>query len=178
MWWLLLRLVPVGTLLRLLAILVLATAAVAGFAAYDAAAQSSSCSSVMFGHSSSVDLCDVEVDDGVAVVHLESVDGGEDVVITDSSRTTTGEMERHRHTLDEGMNTYRVPLHNPDNAALTVDAEGRIYLWVAEDNLNWTPDEGHPLAMTLAGGAVILVMLIGLQLLLTRGSTKAKNPID
>ncbi|WP_137284186.1 hypothetical protein [Halorussus salinisoli] len=135
--------------------------------------------STLFYHGEGVRLHSIEAnDDGEAVVKMSSEDGGEQVVITDSSRQESGEMERYRYELNEGENTFRVPLHNPETPALTVDAAGRLYFWIGETaDINWAPDAGHALAMTLGGAVVVLVLLVGLHLLLTRGATKPKNPI-
>lgn len=214
MFWLIFKVLPLGLIVRVLAIAALVTAAVFGVMAYDASAQSTQaddCSdaltddeyaecientdsgdtadgpdddssngdaSTLFYHGEGVRLHSIQAnDDGEAVVKMSSEDGGEQVIITDSSRQESGEMERYRYELSEGENTFRVPLHNADKPALTVDAAGRIYLWVDEPDINWAPDAGHALGMTLGGAVVVLVLLVGLHLLLTRGATKPKNPI-
>ncbi|UPW01651.1 hypothetical protein M0R88_05995 [Halorussus gelatinilyticus] len=213
MFWLIFKIIPIGFLVRVLAIAALVSAAVFGYMAYSASAQSADdCAdaltneeyeecientdssdtadgpdddssngdaSTLFYHGEGIRLNSIETnDDGEAVVKVSSEDGGEQVVITDSSRQTEGEMERYRYELSKGENTLRVPLHNPETPALTVDAAGRLYFWIGEgSSINWAPDAGHSLGMTVGGGAVVLVMMTGLQLLLARGATKPKNPI-
>jgi|GEM_PF-6188100 len=189
MIWLVLRFIPIGAIIRIILAIGLVGAVAIGLGVADVSAQTEANNttsagsqattgdSILFSHSPTVDLHSVEVEDGEAVIKMSSVTGGERVIITDSSRQTTGEMERYRYTLEQGENTFHVPLKNPDNAAITVDADGSIYLWVAESFLNWMPDAGHPIPIAIGGGILALVIPTALHLVQTKGQTTAENPI-
>lgn len=134
--------------------------------------------SVLFYHGQGVRLHSITFnDDGEAVVRMSSETGGEQAVITDSSRQTSGEMERYRHQLEEGMNTFRVPLQNPSRGAITVDAAGSIWLEVDKDRINLAPDKGHAIGVAFGGAGILIALLVGLHLWQTRRADEAKNPL-
>lgn len=135
--------------------------------------------STTFEHAPGVVLNDIQYEDGDAVISMtaDRSGAGESVVITDSSRETSGEMERTRVTLDEGENVFRVELHNPSNEVVTVDAAGRIYLDVGEKDLNLLPTVDYPVVTVLGGGIFALALILGLDLLANRKSKKAFNPL-
>jgi len=134
--------------------------------------------SVLFYLGGGMRLHDINVNDGDAIVKISSEDGGENIVVTDSSRQTSGETPKHEYTLEEGVNTLRVPLINSDTPVIHIDTPHKGYLHIPEgEDINWAPDAGHALGVAFGGAIVILGLLIGLHLLLTRGATKPKNPI-
>lgn len=133
--------------------------------------------SVMFRHSFDIQLYDVQFEDGYAIVYMEADSDGEEVIITDSSRETSGEMERYRYDLEEGENVFRIPVHNPRNGAVTVDAGGSIWLEVDDDQLNLLPAVAYPIIGVLGGVLLTLALILGLDLLARRKSTTANNPI-
>jgi hypothetical protein len=183
MWWILFRYIPLKGILQLLLIIAAVTGAVVYFGAVDVAAQESGLddnTQLPFEHSENVTWESVEItEDGYAVLTISSDGRGEDIVITDISRSGTGEVHKYYRTLDEGTNTLRVPLVEPDNAGVSVDLEdGRMFQWVDSTSLNWLPDKGHAVPLAIGGGVLLLVIMLGLHLLHTRGEQSAENALS
>jgi hypothetical protein len=182
MIWLIAKILPIKALIRLILIGLIVAGAAIGMGVVDpAVAQSSAISDdteLPFRHSSSVTWESVEVDGGEAVLTITSEQGGERILITDISREGTGVLPKEQHTLDRGENVIWVALVNPDDPGVTVDVEdGRMFQWVEDTSLEWLPDAGHAVPITIGAGVLALVLLAGLHLVQTKGQTTAENPI-
>jgi len=181
MIWLIAKILPIKALIRLILIAALVGGLVIGLGVVDPAVAQSAISDdteLPFRHSSSVTWESVEVEGGEAVLTITSDTGGERIVITDISREGTGVLPKEQHTLDRGENVIRVALVNPDDPGVTVDVEdGRMFQWVEDTSLEWLPDAGHAVPITIGAGVLALVLLAGLHLVQTKGQTTAENPI-
>jgi hypothetical protein len=118
---------------------------------------------LMFRHSDSVTLHDVEYDSGVAIVYMSSDGGGETVQVT-ASRDTTGQNNRQTTTLQEGENVVRVELHDGVQA-ITIDADGNMYTHIGDSNTNLAPNLSLWKILMIVGAAASLSVLIGWELI-------------
>lgn len=139
-----------------------------------------------FEFSNGVELTDVQIENDEALVYLDvpSSAAADDVILTDGTQTTTGEIERQTHTLQEGQNVYSVNLENPNNrfskAGISIETGNQAYQWVDESTT--TPDDvsqevSYPFVLTIIGMLLVFTGVVGLYLLKKRNTDGSKSVV-
>lgn len=123
-------------------------------------------------------------DEGVAEIYL-SVDSEKatepvDFVITDGTRTETGDANRIFGDLNpDQRQIYRLQLFDASLEHLTIDSSRTLWMHFGEDSeLRYDDPVEYPILLGPVAGLFILALMVGLHKFSHRYRNSAKNPIE
>ena len=121
-------------------------------------------------------------EEGVAEVHVsvdpEQATGQTRFVITDGTRTETGDFNRIFGSLYPGQReVYRLDLYDVSNDHITVESGRTLWGHFGENDLSLTQDVPYPWVLSILGMCLVFVFVVAINQLNKRKSGGTKNAI-